>query len=170
MLRKTSLLSFWIATLLLFLFCCTVMAAQPTKKGPKRFAKGHLPQPRFSLLSSCRLDQQFLELTQPPPAVSEASPTKQRSRTTILPFVGKDPNLAIPALPERPAIAAADPLIMPLEQVVAGFTYCQDNRFFFNLGYSLPTTPLQEYAQPFGFSLTDEADVKQISIGIDIAF
>lgn len=129
-----------------------------------------LPPPRLSLLDQTL--QQSLAGMDVSSAAADSSTEgedSERGEWKIMPFIGTH-QIADPTVPpDRPAISAVDPLTTPPSQIVAGFTYSRDNRFFLNFGYGLPTAPLREYVQPFGLELTEE-ESKRISIGIDISF
>jgi len=170
MMRKIFItLSLLLALLLGCLAGTELWAASPAKK-PTLRKKLNLT-PSYSLLSNGATPSP--EFASPSDSGTEGSEegSAPENGWGLVPFVGSDRATTPPPLPERPAITASDPLTTPPGQIVAGFTYRQGNRFFLNFGYAIPTAPLREYAQPFGFTLSDEEpDAKRVTIGIDIAF
>ena len=87
---------------------------------------------------------------------------------TITPFIGTRQVLTLLPTPERPAIAS-DVVPLGRPEVTAGVDV-DLGTMKFNLGYTLPSSKVDNLVRPFGVDLDPGSDSKCISLGVKIPF
>lgn len=106
--------------------------------------------------------------------VVEAAPIagpeeKEQEAGTITPFFGCDEALTSPPTPERPAIAANDLLSLENPEFTAG-VHVDMGSVKFNLGYTLPSSKVDNFVRPFGVEREPGNDDKRFSLGVLVPF
>ena len=87
----------------------------------------------------------------------------------ITPFIGTRQVLTLLPTPERPTIAASDGVPLERPEVTAGVDVDLGS-VEFNLGYTLPSSKVDNFVRPFGVDLDPGSDSKCISLGVKIPF
>jgi hypothetical protein len=87
----------------------------------------------------------------------------------VTPFIGTRQVLTLLPTPERPGIATSDGVPLERPEVTAGVDV-DLGRVEFNLGYTLPSTQVDEFVRPFGVDLEPGSDSKCISLGVKVPF
>jgi len=85
----------------------------------------------------------------------------------ITPFIGTRQVLTL--LPTRPAITASDAIALERQEVTAGVDV-DLGTVEFNLGYTLPSSKVDNFVRPFGVDLEPGSDSKCISLGVKVPF
>lgn len=110
-----------------------------------------------------------------PPDFLAAAPTCNKEQEekepegAITPFIGTRQVLTLLPAPERPAIAASEGVPLERPEVTAGVDV-DLGAVEFNLGYTLPSTQIDEFIRPFGVDLAPGSDSKCISLGVKVPF
>ena len=110
-----------------------------------------------------------------PPDFLAPAPTCNKEREgkeqegAITPFIGTRQVLTLLPTPERPAIASNDGGPLERPEVMAGVDVDLGSAEF-NLGYTLPSTQVDNFVRPFGVDLEPGSDSKCISLGVKVPF
>lgn len=104
----------------------------------------------------------------PAPTCNKEQEEKEKEGA-ITPFIGTRQVLSLLPTPERPAIAASDGVPLERPEVTAGVDV-DLGTVEFNLGYTLPSTQVDEFIRPFGVDLEPGSDSKCISLGVKVPF
>ena len=94
---------------------------------------------------------------------------KKGEEGVITPFIGTSQTLTLLPTPERPAIAASDAISSERPEVTAGVNV-DLGAVEFDLGYTLPSSKVDNFIRPFGFDLEPGTDCKRFSLGVKIPF
>lgn len=114
----------------------------------------------------------LLALADPPDFLAIAPAGKEPKKeegTAITPFIGTNQALTLLPTPERPAIAASDTVSLERPEVTAGVNV-DLGTFKFDLGYTLPSSQVDNFVRPLGVDLEPGADSKRFSLGVKIPF
>lgn len=104
----------------------------------------------------------------PAPTCNKEQEEKEKEGA-ITPFIGTRQVLTLLPTPERPTIAASDGVPPERPEVTAGVDV-DLGTVEFNLGYTLPSTQVDEFVRPFGVELEPGSDSKCISLGVKVPF
>lgn len=148
----------WVFVLCLALFIPPAYARQPETipvAGPD------VPPPRL------------ITMADPPDFLVAPTCNKEQEEKgqegAITPFIGTRQVLTLLPTPERPAIAASDGVPLERPEVTAGVDVDLGS-VEFNLGYTLPSSKVDNFVRPFGVDLDPGSDSKCISLGVKIPF
>ena len=116
----------------------------------------------------------FIAMADPPdflaPAPSNKKTVEEKEReAAITPFIGTSQTLTLHPTPERPAIAASDATALERPEVTAGVDV-DLGTVAFNLGYTLPSSKVDNFVRPFGVELEPGEDGKCFSLGVKVPF
>ena len=104
----------------------------------------------------------------PAPTCNKEQEGKEKEGA-ITPFIGTRQVLSLLPTPERPAIAVSDGVTLERPEVTAGGDV-DLGTVEFNLGYTLPSSKVDNFVRPFGVDLEPGSDSKCISLGVTIPF
>jgi len=104
-----------------------------------------------------------------PTGKGEEEERESAGGAAIIPFIGTNKGLTLLPIPERPAIAARDVIPLDRPEVTAGVNV-DLGAVNFNLGYTLPSSQVDEFIRPLGVDLEPGTDVKRFSLGVKIPF
>lgn len=106
----------------------------------------------------------------PAPADKEAEKEEEKEKgAAVTPFIGTGQAFTLLPTPERPAIVASDEIAKERPEVTAGVNV-NLGAVKFNLGYTLPSGPVDEFVRPLGVDLAPGPEGKRFSLGVKIPF
>lgn len=94
---------------------------------------------------------------------------REEEEGKISPFFGSDQALTFQSPPERPAIASNDEITLERPEFTAG-VHVNMGSLKFNLGYTLPSSQLDNFVRPLGVDLDAGADIKRFSLAVKVPF
>lgn len=138
---------------------------------PAAFAHGAVTLP----VVRREISPPFLIAMADPPDFLASAPTCEKEQGekgkegAITPFIGTRQVLTLLPTPERPTIAASDVVPPERPEVTAGVDV-DLGTVEFNLGYTLPSSKVDNFVRPFGVDLEPGSEGKCFSLGVKVPF